>query len=180
MRRNYRWRSIDGAGLEHLDLQEREDAVVAAGTVICDGPWACSYRIRCDSGWRVRSVAVRVAGGNSIMLATDGDGAWRDGDGDGEALPQLQGCVDVDISVTPFTNTLPIRRLGDRLAQRTELFVAWIKVPELTVHRASQAYTCLPDGRYRFEALDNGFEATLAVDERGLVRDYPGLFHRLG
>ena len=178
MKRNYRWRTDDGAGLEHLDLQQREDVVIAEGTVICDGPYACNYRICCDSGWRVRSVEVHVAGGQSIVLTTDGDGSWRDGDG--KALLHLQGCVDVDISATPFTNTLPIRRIGSQLGQRTELIMAWIKVPELTIHRAPQAYTSLPDGRYRFEALDSGFEATLEVDELGLVRDYPGLFHRVG
>ena len=111
------------------------------------------------------------------MLTTDGTGAWRDGDGG--QLPQLDGCIDVDISATPFTNTLPIRRLGAQLDARTELFMAWIQVPSLAVHRAPQAYTRLAERQFRFEALDIGFEATLEVDKDGLVRDYPGLFRRV-
>lgn len=182
MHKHYRWRSEDGNGLEHVDLQWREDTIVAegvvAGAIDDDGPFGCSYRLCCDTGWRVRSVEVTVCGGAALVLTTNGDGAWRDGDA--RLLPHLDGCIDVDISATPFTNTLPIRRLGDGLAQRTELPVAWIRVPGLDVHRAPQAYTRLAARRYRFEALDIGFEAELEVDEDGLVRDYPGLFRRVG
>ncbi len=41
---------------------------------------------------------------------SDGHGHWRKADG--TALPQFDGCVDIDLAGTPFTNTLPIRRLG--------------------------------------------------------------------
>lgn len=182
MRKLYRWQSDDGVGLEHLDLQHREDVIVAEGTVVGgqddpDGPFGCNYRVCCDTGWRVRSVEVYVAGGGGLVLTTDGSGAWRDGDG--AAMPDLDGCIDVDISATPFTNTLPIRRIGPQLTRRTEFLMAWINVPTLQVHRAPQAYTLLADGRYHFEALDIDFEATLEVDENGMVRDYPGLFRRV-
>jgi len=181
MQLHYRWRSEDGSGLEHLDIRQGDDVIVAEGVVVGsddeDGHFGCSYRICCDSGWHVRSVEVHACGGASLVLTTDGDGSWRDGDG--ARLPQLDGCIDVDISATPFTNTLPIRRLGVQLDARTELFMAWIRVPSLAVHRAPQAYTRLAERRYRFEALDIGFEATLEVDKDGLVRDYPGLFRRV-
>lgn len=182
MHKRYRWRSEDGFGLEHLDLRFGDDVIVAEGTVVGgqddpDGPYGCHYRVCCDSGWRVRSVEVAVAGGVALVLTSDGGGVWRDGDG--AALPMLDGCIDVDISATPFTNTLPIRRLGPRLDARTELFMAWINVSTLAVHRAPQAYTRKADGRYHFEALDIGFEALLEVDGDGMVRDYPGLFRRV-
>jgi hypothetical protein len=73
-----------------------------------------------------------------------------------------------------------IRRLSTQLAQRAELRMAWIRIPTLDVHLAPQAYTWLPDGRYRFKALDTGFEAVLEVDADGLVLDYPALFRRVG
>jgi hypothetical protein len=44
-----------------------------------------------------------------------------------------------------------------------------------------QAYTRLGDRLYLFEALDaSGFKAELAVDEEGIVLDYPQLFRRIG
>jgi uncharacterized protein len=97
-------------------------------------------------------------------------------------MPELEGCIDIDISATPFTNTLPIRRLGLKPDQSEELTVTYIRVPELLVGPERQRYGCLEDqaegGLYRFEALPSGFTASLPVDADGLVIDYPGLFRR--
>lgn len=181
MERSYRWLAEHGRGLEHLSLQIGDDVIVADGIVVGEDAarrFGCSYRICCDAHWQVRSVEVHVAGGASIVLTSDGRGNWRDGDG--LAQPRLAGCIDVDISATPFTNTLPIRRLGPGLAARTTIAVAYFLLPELELSRAEQAYTRLDAARYRFEALRSGFEAEILVDGDGLVQDYPGLFRRLG
>lgn len=180
MQRVYRWQSDDGVGLEHLSLQHRDDIIVAEGVVIGtddSGPFGCSYRICCDGRWRVRAVEVHAAGGESCVLTTDGSGIWRDGDG--AAMPELSGCIDVDISATPFTNTLPIRRLGEHLRQRTDLAVVYIPVPTLDLARAEQAYTRLADHRYLYEGPIGSFQAELEVDPDGLVVHYPALFRRL-
>lgn len=85
----------------------------------------------------------------------------------------------MDITATPFTNTLPIRRLRLRSGQAETILVAWVEVPALTVVAKPQRYTCLEPGRYRFEALDSGFTRDIEVDEDGLVRTYPDLFRRV-
>jgi hypothetical protein len=127
---------------------------------------------------------VRVATPDSerpvIELLANGEGRWN-GRG-GEPLPELDGCIDVDISATPFTNTLPIRRLGLEPGESEELVVTYVRVPELLVGPERQRYGCLEaqadGGLYRFEALTSGFTAELPVDAEGLVIDYPGLFRR--
>ena len=43
-----------------------------------------------------------------LSLTGDGAGRWQI---DGRDAPDLDGCLDLDIQVTPFTNSLPIRRL---------------------------------------------------------------------
>ena len=97
-------------------------------------------------------------------------------------MPELDGCIDVDISATPFTNTLPIRRLGLEPGESEELAVTYVRVPELLVGAERQRYSCLEaqaNGElYRFEALPSGFTAELPIDAEGLVIDYPGLFRR--
>ena len=97
-------------------------------------------------------------------------------------MPELEGCIDVDISATPFTNTLPIRRLELEPGQSEELTVTYVRVPELLVGPERQRYGCLEaqtdGGLYRLEALPSGFTAELPVGAEGLVIDYPGLFRR--
>lgn len=181
MQRAYRWQSDEGVGLEHLSLQYKDDVIVAEGVVVgdCDsGPFGCSYRICCDARWRVRSVEVHAAGGESLVLTSDGHGNWRDGDGAAQA--SLSGCIDVDISATPFTNTLPIRRLGAQLSARTGITVVYIPVPSLEATRTEQAYTPLAGSRYLYEGPIGAFQAELEVDPDGLVLRYPALFTRLG
>jgi hypothetical protein len=90
--------------------------------------------------------------------------------------------VDVDISVTPFTNTLPIRRLGLAPGESAEISVAYVEGTELQAWPEPQRYTCLEKhsrgGLYRFLSLEGGFTADLPVDAECLVADYPGLFRR--
>ena len=177
----YRWQSVDGIGLEHLSLDYRDDTIVADGVVVgdCgDGPFGCSYRICLDTGWRVRSVEGHAAGGASLVLTSDGLGHWRDGDG--AAQPQLDGCIDVDIAATPFTNTLPVRRLGGALQGRTGIMVVYIPAPSLAARPMEQAYTRLLEGRYLYEGPIGEFQAELALDADSLVEHYPSLFTRLG
>ena len=90
-------------------------------------------------------------------------------------------------SATPFTNTLPIRRLALQPGSSATLNMLYIAIPQMHIEVAEQRYTCLEvtasGGQYRYESLANGvswFTAELAVDNEGLVLDYPGLFRRVG
>lgn len=180
------WAPREGPGLEHLRLVTSDgDVVVANGLVIgleAGRPFRIGYEIRCDGSWRVREIRAEApnSGPPVLELLADGEGLWKRRGG--ESLPELDGCIDVDISATPFTNTLPIRRLGLRPGESEELTVAYIRVPELLVAPERQRYGCLEaradGGLYRFEALPGGFTAELPVDAEGLVLDYPGLFRR--
>jgi hypothetical protein len=185
MQRMCRWTTEEGEGLEHFTLAQTEEGFAADGVIV--GPsfgamftgelFGCSYAVRCDARWRVRRVQLRVAGGATLLLRGDGEGHWSGVDGD--PLPALDGCIDIDITGTPFTNTLPIRRLGERLHERQEIHVAYITLPEASVAPSRQAYTALGAGRYLFESLSHPFQAEIVTDADGLVVDYPGLFRRI-
>lgn len=186
MQRSVRWKTDEGDGLEYFSIHGIERGIVAEGVVIgprsgnmaTDAPFGCSYLVRCDEHWRVRQVEVRVVGGVHLLLRADGKGRWS-GPG-GAPLPLLDGCIDVDLTCTPFTNTLPIRRLGQALVARQEIRVAYITLPEASVMPSRQAYTALGGGRYRFDSLSDPFQADIVTDADGLVADYPGLFRRVG
>lgn len=186
MRHDCRWHTEEGDGLEQCTVAARDDGgLLAEGVVVAPrsgpmstgAPFGCSYAVECSADWRVRRVEVKVAGGACLLLLADGAGRWRDAQGN--ALPALDGCLDVDLTCTPFTNTLPIRRLGEALRRRHEITVAYITLPEATVAPSRQAYTALGAGRYRFESLSSPFQADIETDADGLVVHYPGLFRRV-
>jgi hypothetical protein len=186
MDRDVMWVPWEGPGLEHLHLTSSTGDAVADGAIIgiAEGhPFRARYEIRCDTNWRVREVRVTLLGADQpvIDLHADGNGHWTADTG--EPRSDLDGCLDIDITGTPFTNTLPIRRLQLQPGASADLSVAYLDVPTLRLDAARQRYTCLearPDGaRYRFEALPSVFTAELPVDADGLVIDYPHLFRRI-
>jgi hypothetical protein len=181
------WAPWDGPGLEHLRLRIGEDGAEAEGDVVGEEDGAyfrAHYVVRCDAGWRTRELIVDpLDERDRLHLRSDGEGGWQDASG--ATLPELRGCIDVDLSATPFTNTLPIRRLDLREGESSEIAVVYVNVPAMRLDVSSQRYTCLertPGGglyRYEDEGVFRGFTADLPVDENGLVLDYPGIFRRM-
>ncbi len=180
------WTPLQQIGLEQLHLVENDTGVIADGLVLGiehATPFRLWYQVQTDSDWHVRECHLQVGGekGQALHLFPDGLGYWTDAAG--IAYSTLDGCLDVDISTTPFTNTLPIRRLALAPGESADLLVAYITVPELSVRPVQQRYTCLSrtasGGLYRYEGLDRGFTADLHVDTQGLVVDYPGIWKRV-
>jgi uncharacterized protein len=179
--REVRWASEEGEGIEHLAFDASGGAIRVESVVVGQRygkAYGLCYTIHCDARWHVTYAAFRVMGGATLVLRSDGEGHWRDGEG--RALDQIEGCIDIDVAATPYTNTLPIRRLGLKRGERRPIEVAYVAAPELKVERVKQAYVCIePDREYRYEGIFRHFTADLRIDEDGLVIDYPTLFRRL-
>lgn len=174
------WKGWAGDSTEYLTLKERGGIISAESVIISEAgehPYAARYAIECDTGWRVRSVGVSLFGEqNGIRLLSDGRGGWTDGSG---TLSGLKGAIDVDIFPTPFTNTIPVRRLNLSAGQSADIIAAYITLPEMSITADPQRYTCVePFKLYRFESPDSPFKCDIEVDEEGLVVSYPGLFRR--
>jgi uncharacterized protein len=155
-----RWQEWSGDGLQHLVLRERPDRIVADGVVLATAGgrhFAATYHIECDAGWRATAAQARLIDvDTTIDLVSDGAGRWRHRGG--LAVPDLDGAIDVDLSVTPFTNTLPIRRLGLAQGQGADIRAVYLRLPDLRLTIDRQHYTCLNRGRqYRYESLDGRF-----------------------
>jgi uncharacterized protein len=182
MDRIVRWIPVTDHGAEYLRVTSTADGFLAESVVvgaIGGAAYGLRYRIRCDAGWRLREAGLALVGtGEHVHFRADGEGQWRNASG--EPLRDLDGCIDIDISATPFTNTLPIRRLALARGESRDIRVAYIRPPSLKAQAVAQRYTCLDPGvRYRYEGLFRGFTGELAVDADGLVIDYPETFKRV-
>jgi uncharacterized protein len=92
-------------------------------------------------------------------------------------LTDLAGCIDVDLGLTPATNTLPIRRLQLEIGETATLMAAWVKFPSLDIVPLEQRYERLSEFSYRYSSTN--FTALLEVDELGLVTHYEGGWERI-
>jgi hypothetical protein len=116
-------------------------------------------------------------GRRTLRLDREGTG-WRV---NGQRRPDLDGADEPDLSVTPFCNTLPIRRILNGADPTLTVDIAYVNGNDLTVTRSRQRYDCKGRGHFRYADLVifRGFEADLHVDERGLVLRYQHLFERV-
>jgi len=173
--------------MEHLRLLLDDEEIVAKGLILgfaAGAPFRLRYKIKCDRHWHTRKLEMEVSdlhGTRERKLRSDGEGNWREHEGG--HLSELAGCLDVDISATPFTNTISFRRLDLQPGENAAITVAYIKMPEMTLQPASQRYTCnwraATGALVTYEGLFRGFKADLALDADGLAMDYPQTFRRL-
>lgn len=174
-----RWRALEGEGLEHLTLRAKANGLRADSVLVGerDGSrFGATYRIECDPDFAVCSFDVATTDGRGLAM-TRRDGAWHD---DARShLPAFDGCIDIDLSATPFTNTLPIRRLVWQPGEQRRVAMLFVPFDSFVPFVTEQVYTCLAPRLFRFETADGSFTAELPVDEDGLVVDYPCLFQRL-
>jgi hypothetical protein len=110
----------------------------------------------------------------SFSLTVESRGIWRLGT---QELSGLNHCDDVDLALTPATNTLPIRRLKLPIGGSYAIDSAWVRFPDLSVQPLSQRYTRLAKNTYRYES-NTGFSAEIGVDDLGVLTTYPGGWER--
>lgn len=188
------WRRLDVSdGLAHGALSDyTPDATHPDGAHLLDGSavmrddagtWSLRYSVIADRTWLTRTVFVEVLaddGLERVTLEVDPRGEWSL---DGRPWPDLRGCTDVDVSASPLTNTLPVRRLDLPVGGEAAIDVAWLDVPSLAVHRVRQVYRRGPDdarGLATYTYADPTYgEFGVTVDPVGMVIAYQGLFTRV-
>ncbi len=177
--RQLQWDWADRPGLEALSLDRGREANVAEGTVLvvlADVPVRARYRIEHDPAWRFRSASIAVGPPEAprrLEILRLSDGRWQV---DGQPRPDLDGCEDLDLMVTPYTNSPVLAAHPLRPGETRSLRVTWVRFPELEVRAVEQEYTRLdaPVGfsRYRYRNRESGFAGELTLDGEGLVVEY--------
>ena len=140
-----------------------------------DWIYKIDYHITTNENWETTFVNIRTRFDSLAELITleKKDGKWFL---NGKHNKELDKIFDVDISLTPFTNTLPINRLKLKDKERQVIEVLYFDIFEKKTKSVKQVYTRLSSLEYVYENYDNSFTANIIIDDQGLVVDYPGLF----
>ena len=182
------WRHVDAReGFEVVFFRGGDDGFRIEGdtTGLEEGEaWSVRYEISLDPAWLTRSarvVSVSAHGRREVELETDGGGRWRV---NGAEMPELEGCLDVDLESSSFTNAFPIHRLGLAVGDEAEAPATWVRELDVSLERLEQRYRRLDDGgghqRFDYHSPRDDFRSELVYDESGLVLDYPGIAVRAG
>jgi hypothetical protein len=175
------WQRHDTRSMEHCQLlcsargYHFESTVVA---VIAGEPITLAYRIDCSKEFETREVHIellRGSGRHGLELSRSGEG-WRKG---GQPLSGFDDLLDIDLSICPSTNTLPIRRLSMAVGESREVTALWVGFPDLVLETLPQRYTRTAESSYHYESDGGSFQAELEVDDEGLMVRYGSLWTRV-
>jgi uncharacterized protein len=168
------WRRSDEIETDELcTLTLRDNGYSMVGTVLgadARAPLRVEYQVLVDRAGLTTAAHVRELRGfttRTLAIERSAKGAWTI---DGAAARALKGCTDIDLGISPSTNTLPIRRLNLAVGAAQTIQAAWVRFPELVVVKTPQTYARLDEFTYRYAS--GTFEAELTVDDDGLVTTY--------
>jgi uncharacterized protein len=175
------WIKDDPFGVEFVEVKLSARRLGAAGVAVGvePAPYRLDYTLETGEGFvtsRLRVTAIAEGERRTLDLRLSEAGRWSAN----VELPDLGGALDCDLGLSPLTNSMPVLRHGllDP-GEPVDLVMAWVSVPDLTMHASSQRYVPLGDGVVHFESLDGPFTADIVFDDDGIVVDYPGIARRL-
>jgi hypothetical protein len=184
------WRRLDAPGHEFAQLFFEDAVWRLSGTAIFAfgnpqhgpqhgpqrQPARLDYLVECDADWQTRSARVSGWVGDetvSIGISVDETRCWRL---NGIKVPEVEGCADIDLSFSPSTNLLPIRRLRLNVGDEVAETAAWLSFPDFKLEPLDQSYRRISSSGYRYESAAGKFVAQLSVNETGFVTGYPNLW----
>lgn len=183
------WRSHDATRIESTRVHLVGNRIKAVGRIAAAaseaGPaFSASYDLVTDDAGATRRFSLDVSlpeRERQLSIARDEENKWLVTSFEGESRDAYDGALDVDMLLSPFFNTLPIRRLGlHTRAQSVLVPVLYVSLPDLTVTAAHVKYTSGdPDAGGGIKVKSPGGKATVVVDADGFIVDYPGLAERI-
>ncbi|MTI01337.1 putative glycolipid-binding domain-containing protein [Roseibium sp. RKSG952] len=170
------WRRLDQQGTDRCTLSQLDSGWILVGQAIWHDSsidHCLTYDVRCDPDWHSLSADVGGEfGGRDIALRLHRTAeGWFLND---KLQENTAECIDLDLSFTPATNLLPLRRLGLRNTASAPVKAAWLKPDLASIAQLDQIYSCLSQELVRYSSTN--FEADLQVHSSGFVTHYPELW----
>lgn len=178
------WQHLDAPGWEHVRIIEDHpgwtvfDSILVRehqGQVLRGG-----YTLVIDKSWRTLELRLMLESApgsmEGIHLLTEGDGRWTDANE--QHIPELDGCMDVDIQWTPLTKSLPINRLGIEQGGEHSVPVAYISLPNMTIEPTIDHYQRTGSSKVTHTSSRDRADQMLSIDRDGLVSEIAQRFLR--
>lgn len=173
------WRRLDIPGHEYARITTKNFQNIIEGTAILTYEkqfCKLDYKIICDSDWQTLSANVSGFVGEKtveIEISVDEEKRWTM---NGAEISGVEKCTDIDLNFSPFTNTLPIRRLNLPVGEKAKVRAAWLRFPSFALEPLEQIYERTGENKYHYESNGGKFVTDITTDDSGLVIKYPDLW----
>jgi len=169
------WSTWDHRAASTVNLRWENEAWTAETTLEQDN---AVLVLRLSALWVVQQVLLfRDLDEPDLWLGTDTHGRW--GEINGAHRPDLDGCIDIDIAGSPFTNSIIIHRTPLHVGHTIDLPVMAIDVDTLGVCTHPHRYTRTGHDTWNYTSLVQNTNVDVTVDEFGFVIDEPNAYRRI-
>ncbi|MET3036329.1 putative glycolipid-binding domain-containing protein [Chryseobacterium sp. NRRL B-14859] len=175
------WKGIFYQSLEYFTLTNKAENHLVESRIIGhieDCIYSVQYHLIIDKDWMILQFFIEseINGVKNVLKGEKIQDEWKIND---FINPDFKNFKFIDISLTPFTNTLPINHLTMSENDSQEIKVIYIDVLNSQIRPATQQYTRTASHEYLYENIQTDFKAPILVDNAGLVTHYPGLFEKI-
>jgi hypothetical protein len=183
MQKSIVWEGLLYDTEEHCSVNYLDTAIIVRSEI--EG-WAgqkavyAEYVLTLNLDWTVREIEIDFTTGteqHSYCFTRHASGQWTDKEG--TLYRKFNECSFVDISLTPFTNTLPLKGITFTPGEAEQVEVLYFDILNNEVRTDVQRYTKINTANYHFENDGGNFSVEIEIDADGFVTRYPNLFDML-
>ncbi|MBP2616328.1 putative glycolipid-binding domain-containing protein [Chryseobacterium jejuense] len=175
------WQGIAFQSLEYFSLTKNDTAIKVISKIIGfyeSKIYAVDYQLTIDPDWNIQEFTIESEI-NTVKNTLTGKKYQDEWEINNVINSDFKDFNFIDISLTPFTNTLPINNLKLAENDSQEIKVIYIDVLNSLVKPVTQQYTRTAPHTYHYDNLQTDFKADILVDDSSLVVNYPKLFDKI-
>lgn len=180
------WQHLDAPGWEHVRIIDDHPGWTVFDSILVrkheDQVLRGGYTLVTDKQWRTLELRLMLESAPGAMegihLLTEGDGRWTDAND--QHIPELDGCLDVDIEWTPLTSSLLISHTRLQAGEDHSASVIHISMPTMSMQRVTKDFRRLDDRRVTLTSEKDSGGRSLLLDRDGFLQEIPGRFLRSG
>ena len=163
------WVRQDGLGNGACRFADAEGGYLIDGSSTDADGNILRYRIRARGDGTTRRV--RIGAKSRIFVRRAPDDTWML---NGTPVQAVTGAKDIDLSFTPATLTLPIRRLKLGVGDEAEIQVARLDLEKERLKPLHLVFRRIANNEYECLKSETGTTSHLSVDAQGIVQTHKG------
>ncbi|REC72029.1 hypothetical protein DRF60_20405 [Chryseobacterium elymi] len=175
------WKGLANQSLEYFKIEKKDGSLTVNSKIIGiqeDIVFAVTYHLLINDSWFINEFTI-ITEINSTITSYTGKKRNNTWEINNMLEPEFTNVNYIDISLSPFTNSLPINNLMFKEHRPRNIDVIYIDILRGHIKRVKQRYTKLDTFSFSYENIDSDFKAILTVDNNGFVEKYPGLFEKI-
>jgi len=131
MKANILWKATDHPSLEHCVLNYSQRSIDISSVIIGKSEkdiYRVDYSITLNKKWELKAATINIESNKlkkkfTVKQSTNGNWLLNN-----KIAKRFHNCTEIDISLTPFTNSLPINRIGFSKGQDEKIKVIYFDV----------------------------------------------------